>query len=439
MSAQHPDAVVIGAGVIGTAIAHELSARGLRTLSVDALPAAGYGSTSNSSALIRFTYSTYVGVAMSWEGYHYWKDWPAYLGVDDERGLITFNQCGTILLKRPGGHHVKVVPHFDRLGIPYEDWDADQLQERMPGLDLGVMGPPKRVDDDAFWADPTERLPGAIWTPDSGYVNDPQLAAHNLQRAAEAKGATFRFSTKVISVDRSGGRVSGVTLDDGTSVSAPIVVNVAGPHSGAVNALAGLAGTMNIGTRPLRHEVHHLDAAGQQGQPAPVQVPYHVSDGDTGVYFRPDVGGTIVVGSEDPPCDDRHWVDDPDHFDTAVTNEQWETQVLRLARRLPDLQVPNRPKGIAALYDVADDWIPIYDRTDLDGFYVAIGTSGNQFKNSAVAGHCMAELITAVEAGHDHDGDPLVVRGRYTGLELDLAAFSRNRTIHADSSFSVNG
>ena len=30
------------------------------------------------------------------------------------------------------------------------------------------------------------------------------------------------------------------------------------------------------------------------------------------------------------------------------------------------------------MYDVSDDWIPIYDRTDLDGFYVAIGTSGNQ-------------------------------------------------------------
>jgi len=34
--------------------------------------------------------------------------------------------------------------------------------------------------------------------------------------------------------------------------------------------------------------------------------------------------------------------------------------------------------GATMLYDVADDWIPIYDRTDLDGFYVAIGSSGNE-------------------------------------------------------------
>jgi len=113
--------------------------------------------------------------------------------------------------------------------------------------------------------------------------------------------------------------------------------------------------------------------------------------------------------------------------------------VLRLARRIPELGVPNEPRGVVDLYDVADDWIPIYDRTDLDGFYVAIGTSGNQFKNAGVAGHCMAELIEAVEAGHDHDADPLVVKGRYTGLELDLGSFSRNRAINPDSSFSVNG
>ncbi|MBW3563074.1 MAG: FAD-dependent oxidoreductase, partial [Actinobacteria bacterium] len=102
---------------------------------------------------------------------------------------------------------------------------------------------------------------GAIWTTQSGYVSDPQLSSHNLQRAAEAKGGRFRFSTKVVGIERSGGRVTGVTLDDGTTVHAPVVVNVAGPHSAVINELAGLAGTMRIGTRPLRHEVHHVSAS----------------------------------------------------------------------------------------------------------------------------------------------------------------------------------
>ena len=48
-------------------------------------------------------------------------------------------------------------------------------------------------------------------------------------------------------------------------------------------------------------------------------------------------------------------------------------------------------------------------------------------------------LIKAVESGHDHDADPIKVKMPYTGLELDLGAFSRNREINRDSSFSVLG
>ncbi len=429
------DAVIIGAGVIGASIGLELSRRGWRTLNVDALPAAGYGSTGSSSAIVRFSYSTFAGVAMAWEGMHYWADWAGHLGIEDERGLARFVQGGMVLLKEPGGHHERCVPLFEEVGVRYEDWDAAELARQLPTFDTGSYGPPKTADDDAFWADAEGRLRGGIWTPDAGYVNDPQLATHNVQHAAEAYGARFSFLTSVTAVERDAGRVSGVRLSDGSTVTAPVVVNVAGAHSGAVNTLAGLAGTMAIGTRPMRHEVHHVRAPANVSADRTTQV----ADGDTGIYLRPEVGGNLVIGSLDPACDAQEWVDDPGDFNPAVTADGFERQVLRAARRLPDLAVPNRPSGIAALYDVADDWIPIYDRTDLDGFYVAIGTSGNQFKNAPVAGHCMAELIGAVERGHDHDGDPLVVTGRYTGLPLEMGTFRRNRLVNADSSFSVNG
>ena len=70
---------------------------------------------------------------------------------------------------------------------------------------------------------------------------------------------------------------------------------------------------------------------------------------------------------------------------------------------------------------------------------MAIGTSGNQFKNAPVAGHVMAELIDKVEHGHDHDADPLKVKAAYTGVDLDMAFYSRLREINPNSSFSVNG
>ena len=51
----------------------------------------------------------------------------------------------------------------------------------------------------------------------------------------------------------------------------------------------------------------------------------------------------------------------------------------------------------------------------------------------------MAELIDAIENGHDHDTDPLVVTGVYTGLEMNMGFYRRNREINPNSSFSVNG
>lgn len=430
------DTIIIGAGIIGSNLAFEMSKAGFRTLNIDKLPAAGYGSTANSCAIVRTHYSTWAGVAMAYEGFHYWQDWEQYLGVDDERGLAGFVQCGGVYIGDNQRYQEKVLPLFDEFGIDYEIWDVDRLRERVPGIDTGEHAPPKRPEDDAFWEEPPNQIHQAVYSPIAGYITDPQLATHNLQRAAEAHGAEFMFNAEVSAIRVEDGRVAGVELADGTTIDAGIVVNVAGPHSAVINEMAGLTGTMAINTRPLRHEVHHV--------PAPEGLDFErdgllVGDDDLGSYFRPEVGNHILVGSQDPDCDPRVWVDDPDDYDEQISEDQWQTQVLRLARRLPSLGVPSDKKGVVDLYDVSDDWLPIYDKSDLPGFYLAIGTSGNQFKNSHIAAYCLTELIKAVEAGHDHDAEPVKVKMPHTGLVLDMGVFSRNREINKSSSFSVLG
>jgi sarcosine oxidase subunit beta len=431
-----PDVVIIGAGVIGAAIAFELCKRGYRTVNVDRMPAAGYGPTSNSCSIVRAHYSSRDGVAMAYEGFHYWDDWANYLEVPDEAGLARYVRCGTILLKSATGHHEKVLRHYRDLGVEFEEWDTATVRSKLPIFDLHQFWPPSRPADPDFFEPRTAELNGAIFTPGSGYVNDPALATHNLQRAAEAKGGRFVFRTDVTAIRRNGDQVAGVTLEDGNEIDAPVVVNVAGPHSFVINRMAGVEADMRVKTRALRHEVHHV--------PAPEGFDYehdgyHVSDGDSAIYFRPESGNNILVGSEDPPCDPQVWVDDPDRFDRQITQAQWEAQVYRLARRIPSLPIPNEMRGIVDLYDCSDDWIPIYDMSSLAGFYMAVGTSGNQFKNAPVVGHCMATLIDAVENAHDHDRDPVQVDARYTGETLDMGFYSRLREINPDSSFSVNG
>ena len=146
----------------------------------------------------------------------------------------------------------------------------------------------------------------------------------------------------------------------------------------------------------------------------------------------------VLIGSEDPDCDALEWVEDPDDFNHNFTG-QWRTQVMREAQRIVGLPIPNQMQGVVDLYDCTDDWLPIYDRSDLPGFYMAVGTSGNQYKNAPVAGALMAYLIEQVEAGHDHDNKPLQYPLKYVNRRLNLGTFSRLREINTASSFSVVG
>lgn len=199
--------------------------------------------------------------------------------------------------------------------------------------------------------------------------------------------------------------------------------------------MAGVEKGMKIKTRALRHEVAHVSSPeGFDFENNGVVY----SDSAISTYCRPEIGNNILIGSEDPACDDKEWVDDPDNFNEDFT-DQWKVLVMRMAQRFPDLGIPSRASGVVALYDVTDDWMPIYDKSDLPGFYMAIGTSGNQYKNAPAAGKIMSAIIEACEKGHDHDADPLLFHLEHVGKNISLATFSRNREINQDSSFSVIG
>ncbi len=429
------DAIIIGAGVIGAASAFELAKLGYKTITVDRNHDAGTGSTGGSCAIIRVHYSTLAGAAFAYEGYFYWRDWADYLEVPDEQGLARFIECGCLVMATKTNDYLEKHKGFCRaLGIPHEDWAAEQIQAKLPIYSLEGYAPPKRLDDPAFGEPNGTLLRSGVFFPTAGYVTDPQLSAHNLMRAAQAKGSIFRFNETVVAILKGAGRAAGVRLASGEELRAPVVLNVGGPASARINAMAGVLNDMTITTRPLRQEVAHV--------PSPPSFDFEkrgivVSDSDIGCYIRPEHGSHILIGSEDPPCDPHDWADD-EGFNRDFT-DQWTVQVHRYAQRVPSLGIPSQSRGVVELYDVTEDWIPIYDRSCLPGFYMACGSSGNQYKNAPIAGKMMAALIDYSENGGDHDREPLQFRMPYINRELDVGFYSRKRAINKESSFSVLG
>jgi glycine/D-amino acid oxidase-like deaminating enzyme len=432
MTARATEVVVVGAGVIGSSIAFALSREGHRVVVVDKAGGVGHGSTSASSAIVRFNYSTWAGVALAWESLHAWHDWAGQLDGLGGTELARFRRTGMLVVPADAAHFTQTTRLFDRAGVPWERWTAGDISHRVPALDTGVFGPPRPIDSEEFVAPAHGELDG-LWTPDAGYVDDAQLAAQNLATAAEALGARYMLRRTVTSLRREGS-LWHVETSDG-DLGAEILVNAAGPWSGKVNDMAGVADDFGVSTRPMRQEVHHVAAPEEYVGDAAVAL----ADLDLGTYVRPAGDGHLLVGGVEPECDPLEWVDDVDAVDLRPTATGFRTQVTRAARRMPDLRVPGRPSGVAGVYDVSDDWTPIYDRTREPGYFVAIGTSGNQFKNAPLVGRLMASLITQVRDGHDHDHDPVQLLLPRTGHTIDLGTFSRLRSAPGNGPRSVMG
>lgn len=439
------DAVIIGAGVVGSACALELRRKGFTTLNVDGNPSPGYGSTSNSSAIVRHFYSLEDSCRLAWEGYNGWTSWADYLEATPSEDLCHLHEVGCAALDVPKSPACQTYLSCVRkamvaCGIFVEEWDVAELKRRVPYLSTTSYFPPRRVSDAQFGEDNGSELAGALFCAQSGYVNDPQLAARNLADAAVRRGADFRWRARVVKLERdaSGSKVRGVTFEDGSAVEAPIVINAAGPHSQAIHDLAfkgaAVADDSLVSSRPLKVEVAYLaePSGSRVDQTLPV-----ITDFDVGVYMRPQKGGQLLVGSIEPECDQLHFLGAAEDLKDGLT-EEWTNIVYRAALRLPTLRVPNSAAGLVALYDTTPDWVPIYDRTSLGGFYSMRGTSGNQFKNAPVVGRICAALVDGCENGHDHDAQPLALQLQNTAGSLSLKLFSRLR-INQGTSGTVLG
>ena len=110
------DAVVIGAGIIGAAVALELARSGRRVICIDKGPAPGAGSTSASSSIIRFSYSTIDAVLTAWEAAACWRDWAGHLGVEDPAGMARFVPAGNLVYRTPDYDGAAVLAAWDDAG-----------------------------------------------------------------------------------------------------------------------------------------------------------------------------------------------------------------------------------------------------------------------------------------------------------------------------------
>jgi len=385
------DVVIIGGGIIGMSIAHQIARRSvLRVVVLEKGAGLGEGSTGGSSAITRQRYSKLESIRVARDGNIIWRNWADYTGLSEPVGR--FHDIGVLWMMHDT--IAEVEADRDRLvaeGIDAVKVGAADLKKLYPGMsacmvpfDLTGEIEHECADGDAFLI---ER--------DTGFF-DATGALLDVATAARAGGVDVRMRAEVIDVTVAGGRATGVTLADGTSIDAPLIVNAAGPWCNRISKMAGLDYAWDL--VPTRIQVIYRALPVAVPRPIPV-----TCDAPGGVYFRPEAGdGQIILGSLLE--EDELETADPDRYNQAADRSFIDTKIHALHHRLPDLPYVGVPGGMASLYTVnRQDVLPIVGPTEIDGFLVVNGFSGHGFKESQVIASMMAQWITGERAAFDTD------------------------------------
>jgi sarcosine oxidase subunit beta len=216
--------------------------------------------------------------------------------------------------------------------------------------------------------------------------------------------------TAVTGIVQAGGRVTGVATTHG-DLSAPIIVNCAGPWGARVARMAGL----DIPLNACRVQVSFFKRPAGEEAPHPVVV-----DFINATYFRSETGGLTLVGLVDP--EEANAVVNPDRYNEGVDTDFILDTGERLVRRYPAMERSDSAGGYAALYDITPDWHPIIDEpVPGSGFFLCCGSSGHGFKLGPAVGRMVAERVLRDDKplfdarlfrlGRFAENDP--VRGRY--------------------------
>ncbi|MFI5608758.1 FAD-dependent oxidoreductase [Amycolatopsis sp. NPDC051903] len=345
--AARPRVVVIGAGVVGCALADELTERGwtdVTVLEMGPLFATG-GSTSHAPGLV---FQTTADRTLT--------EFAKYTVAK----YATLTHAGRWCFQPVGGLEIATTP--ERL--------ADLKRRHGWATASGVRGylrSPAECAELHPLLDPAKVL-GGFHTPGDGVAKPLRAAEAQARRAAE-RGAKFLARQRVTAIERSAGRVTGVVTET-DRFRADVVVSCAGVWGPLVGRLVDLVVPLvpmahqYARTTPLPVLAGDNDDFTEAGKPI-------LRHQDAGLYFREHVD-RLGIGSHahrPMPVEPAYLGGSAElPFTAADFAESW-TAAADLLPALADAKVE---MGVNGLFAVTPDGRPLLgEHPDLDGFWVA--------------------------------------------------------------------
>ncbi len=364
MAALSTDVVIIGAGVIGSAIAYKLTRAGFKVVLVDKGEPAG--ETSGACDGLVFCQSKKPGIhlQMAMESKKIFDGLVGQLPFDME-----YENTGGMVTIESEAEYLAMEQYVE--------------QQRTGGLDVTLLDAKTAHEMEPALAD---SIVGAAYSPMDGQIN-PLALNLGLAFGAKQLGATLLMREPVTAVLCDGGKVKGVKTAKRT-ISAPLVVNAAGIYAPEIAQMVGL----HLPIKPRRGQLLITAPVPKLISTCMISASYIASKFDPSlaaeaaraVSLEQTVTGSLLLGST------REFVG----YDRNTTAEGIARIGENASRVLPGLKKVQIVRAMAGLRPYTPDGLPILGFVDqVEGFVMAAGHEGDGIALCAITGALITQLI----------------------------------------------
>jgi len=330
------DCVIVGAGVIGTSIAYELSKKGMKNIVILEQKSISSGSTGRCGGGIRAQWSTPENVKLAKKSIERFRQ------LEDELGdKIEYEEGGYLIL----AHSEKELEQFKKnvkmqksLGLKVELITPKEAKKVVPTLNIS-------------------NIVGATWSETDGSVN-PFLLNYAYSNAAKKEGVKIFQREKLISSKSKKNKIMALTTDK-RNISTPLVINASGGYAKEVGEILGV----DIPVKPYRHEILVTEQVNRFFNNM-------IMSFENNIYFRQTIHGGIIGGQTNP--------NEKEGFNLNSGLSFLKEMSVKLSHFMPCLKNIKILRQWAGLYCMSPDAQPILGNIkDIEGYYQAVGFSGH--------------------------------------------------------------
>ena len=358
------DVVVIGGGIIGTAITYFLSRQNINVILLDKSEIASGSSGACDGAVVMQTKKPGVHLKLALESHTLLNRMQDLLPVP-----IEYEKNGGLIV------------------IETEDEKAAMNQfveaQRLAGLDVELLDHKQLRGLAPHLSD---HLIGATYSHLDSKIN-PIALTLGFAMGAKQRGSEILTGTEVLDIEVEGRQVSAVVTAAG-KIETRTVVNATGVYAPEIGRMLGI----EIPIKPRRGQLLVTEVRpallkpwlGSANYIAAKFNPKLAKDGAGGVSIDQTQNGNLLIGAT------REFVG----FDKRTTVEGLKKIASRAVRILPDLKHTHLIRAFAGLRPYTPDGLPILGKVEkIKGFIMAAGHEGDGIALSAITGKLISELV----------------------------------------------